>query len=143
MAITYLTEKVKLQKQFKKRKTSQWINEIVKTCDRKTGEIVFVFCSDEKIIEINNTYLQHDYYTDIITFDYSKGNTISGDLFISLETVQTNSILYRTDFNEELHRVIIHGIFHLCGYKDRTRAHKKRMRERENEALKRFHAIME
>ena len=143
MAITYLTEKVKLQKQFKKRKTSQWIKEIVKTCDRKIGEIVFVFCSDEKIIEINNQYLQHDYYTDVITFDYSKANTISGDLFISLETVQTNAELYKTDFNEELHRVIIHGILHLCGYKDRTRAQKKRTHERENEALRRFHAIME
>ncbi|MCL1932849.1 MAG: rRNA maturation RNase YbeY, partial [Candidatus Azobacteroides sp.] len=89
----------------------------------------------EEILRINKLYLNHDYYTDIITFDYSEGNKLSGDLFISLETVKTNSEKFKTEFDGELHRVMIHGVLHLCGYDDKTAANKKTMREKENEAL--------
>jgi rRNA maturation RNase YbeY len=135
MAITYLTENVKLPKQFKKRLTSRWIKEVILSCGKKPGSIVFVFCDDGKILEINRQYLQHDYYTDIITFDYTEGDTLSGDIFISLDTVKTNAQAYKTDYEEELRRVIIHGILHLCGYDDKTSAKKKIMRKKENDSL--------
>jgi rRNA maturation RNase YbeY len=135
MAIAYYTEKVKLPKQFKRRQTSQWINQVASDCGKSTGNIVYLFCDDEKMLEINRQYLQHDYYTDIITFDYTENNKISGDIFISLETVKTNAEKFKTNYEEELHRVIIHGILHLCGYNDKTAEDKKRMRAKEDEAL--------
>jgi rRNA maturation RNase YbeY len=81
---------------------------------KETGDISYIFCSDEKILEVNKQYLQHDYYTDIISFDYTEGTKISGDLFISLDTVKKHSENFGTDYTEELHRIIIHGILHLC-----------------------------
>ena len=99
------------------------------------GEIAYLFCDDEKILEINRTYLQHDFYTDIITFDYSEEDTISGDIFISIDTVRSNSQKYQTEFMEELHRVIIHGILHLCGVNDKSEEEETEMREAENSAL--------
>ncbi len=114
---------------------SQWIETVAKKHDRETGEISYLFCDDEKILEVNQQYLNHDFYTDIITFDYSEGNVISGDIIISLQTVESNSQMYKTDFKEELHRVIIHGILHLCGLGDLTDEEESAMRAAENSAL--------
>ena len=88
-----------------------------------------------RILEINRTYLQHNYYTDIITFDYTKGNKISGDLFISVDTVATNAERFKSTYDEELHRVIIHGVLHLCGMKDKEPGEREKMEEAENKAL--------
>lgn len=117
MAITYQTEGIKMP-DIKKRETTEWIKAVAATYEKRIGEIAYIFCSDEKILEVNRQYLQHDYYTDIITFDYCEGNRLSGDLFISLETVKTNSEQFNTPYEEELHRTIIHGILHLCGIND-------------------------
>ena len=134
MPITYQTEDISLPK-IKKRETNIWIKEVAHLHQKQVDEIAYIFCSDEKILEINSQYLQHEYYTDIITFDYSEGDSISGDLFISLDTVKSNSEKFNTDYMEELHRVIIHGVLHLCGFKDKSPKEEKEMREKENEAL--------
>ena len=118
-----------------KGKVSDWIKDVSKVHNKTIGEISYLFCNDEKILEFNQNYLNHDFYTDIITFDYSEGNIISGDIIISLQTVESNSQLYKTDYIEELHRVIIHGILHLCGLKDSTEEEEKAMRDAENSAL--------
>lgn len=118
------------QKQIK-----DWIKQVASQFNLKVGELAYLFCSDEKILEVNKEYLQHDYYTDIITFDYSEGNVISGDMFISLDTVKSNAEKYGTAYNEELLRVMIHGILHLCGLKDKTDEEEKTMRAEENKAL--------
>ena len=120
---------------FKRRKIQKWIKKISVTFQKKAGDIAFIFCSNEKIIEINRIYLSHNYYTDIITFDYSVETIISGDIFISVDTVQANAVLYNTTFNQELYRVIIHGILHLCGLKDDNPENKKLMRQHEDKAL--------
>ena len=99
---------------------------------RKIGDINIMFCSDNYILDVNMKYLQHDYFTDIITFDYCEGKVLSGDLFISVDSVRENSIEFGTDFEEELHRVIVHGVLHLIGYDDHTEADKKLMRQKEN-----------
>ena len=114
---------------------SQWMEDVAKKHNREMGEISYLFCDDEKILEVNQQYLNHDFYTDIITFDYSEGNVISGDIIISLQTVESNSQMYKTDFQEELHRVIIHGILLLCGQCDLTEEEEKAMRDAENSAL--------
>ena len=99
------------------------------------GEIAYIFCSDEKILEVNQEYLQHDYYTDIITFDYCEEDTLNGDLFISLDTVRTNAEQVGATYDEELHRVIIHGILHLCGINDKGPGERELMEAAENKAL--------
>ena len=114
---------------------SQWIDSVAKKHNREIGEISYLFCGEEKILEVNQQYLNHDFYTDIITFDYSEGNVISGDIIISLQTVESNSQMYKTEFKEELHRVIIHGILHLCGQGDLTDEEERAMRDAENSAL--------
>ena len=101
MAIAYYAEDIQLPA-IKKKAVSGWIKAVAETYGKKTGDISYIFCSDEKILEVNRQYLQHDYYTDIITFDYTEGNKISGDLFISLDTVRTNAETFHTDYNEEL-----------------------------------------
>jgi rRNA maturation RNase YbeY len=103
---------------------------------RKTGSLSYVFCSDDKILEINRQFLQHDYFTDIITFDYSSGNIINGDIIISIDTVKSNAEKYGKQFGDELNRVLVHGILHLCGQNDKTAAEAAQMREMEDEALK-------
>ena len=135
MPITYYTENAKLPKQFNKRQITQWIKEVALSHGKKTANIAYLFCDDDKILEINKQYLQHDYYTDIITFDYTEDGRLSGDLFISLETVQTNSGKFQTAFLEELHRVIIHGVLHLCGLKDKTEDEQRQMTFAEDRAL--------
>ena len=114
MAISFYSEEIDLPA-INQEAVREWVRAVAKTYGKKAGEISYIFCSDEKILEVNRQYLQHDYYTDIITFDYTSGDKISGDLFISLDTVRTNSEAFHTDYNEELHRTIIHGILHLCG----------------------------
>ena len=103
--ITYQTEGVEMP-HIKKRETTEWVKAVAQTYGKKVGEIAYIFCSDEKILEVNRQYLQHDYYTDIITFDYTEGNRISGDLFISLDTVRTNAEQFNASYETELHRVI-------------------------------------
>ncbi len=134
MAITYQTEGIKMP-DIKKRETTEWIKAVAATYEKRIGEIAYIFCSDEKILEVNRQYLQHDYYTDIITFDYCEDNRLSGDLFISLETVKTNSEQFNTPYEEELHRTIIHGILHLCGINDKGPGEREIMEAAENKAL--------
>lgn len=134
MAITYQTDGVKMPV-ISKKETSGWIKSVAESYGKNIGEIAYIFCSDEKILEVNRTYLQHDYYTDIITFDYTEGNKISGDLFISLDTVATNAEQFKCTFYEELCRVIIHGILHLCGIDDKGPGEREKMEAEENKAL--------
>lgn len=135
MAVSYYSDGVKTPP-IRKRNTTNWIKSVAASHGKKVGDIGYIFCSDDKILEVNNQYLQHDYYTDIITFDYSEGDTVSGDLYISLDTVRSNSEQLGTDYNEELHRVIIHGVLHLCGIDDKTPEAQEAMTECENKALK-------
>lgn len=116
--ISYQTEGVKMP-DIKKKETTGWIKEVAACYGKRVGEIAYIFCSDDKILEVNRQYLQHDYYTDIITFDYCEGDRISGDLFISLDTVRSNAEQFEQPYDRELHRVIIHGILHLCGINDK------------------------
>ena len=132
--IIYEAEGVKFPN-IKKRETTSWIRKVAACYDKKVGEIGYLFVNDDKILEVNNQYLGHDYYTDIITFDYSEGKTISGDLFISLDTVFTNAYKFGRPYDEELHRVIIHGILHLCGINDKGPGEREIMEAAENKAL--------
>lgn len=132
--ITYNADGVKMPN-IRKRTVSAWIKAVAATFGRKVGEIGYMFVDDEKMLEVNNEYLGHDYYTDIITFDYDEGDTISGDLVISLDTVRTNAEKFGKDYNEELHRVIIHGILHLCGLNDKGPGEREIMEAHENKAL--------
>ena len=137
MDITFQSEGVE-HPQIDEDRIANWIESIAKQYNKEVGEIAYLFCDDEKIVEVNQEYLNHDFYTDIITFDYSEETTISGDVIISLQTVESNSQMYKTDYTEELHRVIIHGILHLCGQDDCTEEEENAMRNAENNALKIF-----
>ena len=132
--ITYSAEGVKMPK-IKKRETTTWIRAVAASYGKKVGEIGYLFCDDEKILEVNNTYLGHDYYTDIITFDYCEGDTLNGDIVISLDTIRTNAEKFGKDYDEEFHRVIIHGILHLCGINDKGPGEREIMEAAENRAL--------
>ena len=132
--ITYQTDGTRMPN-IKKRETTAWIRRVADTYGKKVGDVNYIFCNDERILEVNREYLQHDYYTDIITFDYTEGNIISGDLFISLDTVKTNSEQFVTEYDEELHRTIIHGILHLCGINDKGPGEREIMEAAENKAL--------
>lgn len=132
--ITYNAEDVKLP-MIKKRETTRWIKKVAATYGRKVGEIGYMFVNDEKILEVNNEYLGHDYYTDVITFDYCEGDILNGDIVISLDTVQTNAEKFGKTYEEELYRVIIHGILHLCGINDKGPGEREIMEENENKAL--------
>lgn len=121
---------------------NQWILKVIDINEHILGDITYIFCSDEYILNVNKEYLNHNYYTDIITFNYNDGSAVSGDLFISLDTVKSNSELFKTTFEVELHRVIIHGILHLIGYDDQTDEDQKEMTNQENlslEILKTIH----
>lgn len=139
MSITFDSDNIDFPN-IKKRETSAWIKKIANSYNKKIGDVGYLFCNDEKILEINRQYLDHDFYTDIISFDYSEGDIISGDIFISLDTVRTNSQKYNTDYQEELYRVIIHGVLHLCGLDDKLEEDAIRMRESENSALKQLYS---
>ena len=112
-----------------------WIEEVARGYGRKVGELCYQFCGDERILQTNQDFLDHDYYTDIITFDESEGDRIAGDMLISLDTVRSNAEQIGTDYAEELHRVIIHGVLHLCGLNDQTDEDEERMRQAEESAL--------
>lgn len=114
---------------------SRWLKQIAAFHRRKLGDINYIFCSDKRILEVNIEYLGHDYYTDIITFDYDEGQRVSGDLFISIETVASNAEMLGIAYEEELLRVMAHGVLHLCGFKDKTEEDAANMRLREQEAL--------
>jgi len=132
--ITYNAEGVKLPK-IGKRDTTRWIKAVAATHNRKVGEIGYMFVNDEKILEVNNEYLGHDYYTDVITFDYCEGNILNGDIVISLDTVRTNAEKFGKTYEDELFRVIIHGVLHLCGINDKGQGEREIMEENENKAL--------
>ena len=132
--ITYNAEGVKLPK-IGKRDTTRWIKAVAATHNRKVGEIGYMFVDDEKILEVNNEYLGHDYYTDIITFDYCEGNVLNGDIVISLDTVRTNAEKFGKTYEDELFRVIVHGVLHLCGINDKGPGEREIMEENENKAL--------
>ena len=135
--ITYSSENVKMPS-IKKREVTKWIRAVAASYGRKVGEVGYLFCDDEKILEVNREYLQHDYYTDIITCDYDEGDTINGDLVISLDTVRTNAEQFGKAYEEELMRVIIHGILHLCGINDKGPGEREIMEAAENKALAMF-----
>ncbi|MBM6758318.1 rRNA maturation RNase YbeY [Bacteroides mediterraneensis] len=134
MMITYQTEGVEMPA-IKQRETTAWIKAVAETYGKRVGDIAYIFCSDEKILEVNRQYLQHDYYTDIITFDYCEGKRLSGDLFISLDTVRTNAVQFEAPYETELFRVIIHGVLHLCGINDKGPGEREIMEAAENKAL--------
>lgn len=132
--ITYQTDGIKMPK-IKRRDITAWIKKVAANHGRKVGDVAYIFCSDDKILEVNRDYLQHDYYTDIITFDYCEDDVISGDIFISLDTVRSNSEQLALPYEQELHRVIIHGILHLCGIDDKGEGEREVMEAEENTAL--------
>lgn len=114
---------------------SDWIKAVAAVYDRKAGDIAYIFCDDEKILEVNRQYLSHDYFTDIITFDYCVGKRLNGDIFISLDTIRSNAKDFGVSFDNELCRVIIHGILHLCGQDDKEPETRAEMTRKENLAL--------
>jgi len=132
--ITYITDNVKNPLN-NKRIINAWIKNVAKKYGKTIGEVAYIFCNEEKILEVNRQYLQHDYYTDIITFDYCEGDTLSGDIFISIDTVRSNANEYNVSFENELYRILIHGILHLCGQDDKTAENRAEMTRKENEAL--------
>lgn len=119
----------------KKRETTAWIRAVAKSYGRRVGEVGYMFVNDDKILEVNREYLGHDYYTDVITFDYDEDDVVSGDVVISLDTVASNAHLFNKTYEEELYRVIIHGILHLCGINDKGPGEREQMETAENKAL--------
>ena len=132
--ITYNADGVKMPK-IKRKDTTAWIKAVAQSYGKKVGEVGYMFVNDEKILEINNEYLGHDYYTDVITFDYDEDDVVNGDIVISLDTVRTNAELFDKAFEDELYRVIIHGILHLCGLNDKGPGEREIMEKAENKAL--------
>ncbi|MDD4760099.1 MAG: rRNA maturation RNase YbeY [Bacteroidaceae bacterium] len=132
--ITYQFENVKMPNLYR-RQTTAWLRRVAGSYGREIGDIAYIFCNDTKILEVNREFLHHDYFTDIITFDDDEGKIISGDIFISLDTVRSNSEKFQTTYDQELHRVIVHGVLHLCGIKDKGPGQRKIMEAAENKAL--------
>lgn len=124
---------------FDEEKTSSWIKKVLDSEGKSLGELSYIFCDDEYLLDINQKFLNHDTYTDIISFDTSVGNIVAGDIFVSEERVKENAVTYNETFEEEMRRVIIHGVLHFCGYKDKTDAEREEMRSKENEKLTLFH----
>ncbi|MBO4870842.1 MAG: rRNA maturation RNase YbeY [Muribaculaceae bacterium] len=120
---------------FDEQKLARWIEDVVHAHDRVVGTLTYVFCNDEYILKVNEQFLQHDYYTDIITFDYSNSHRVSGDMVISLDTVKSNAQLFGHDYAEELLRVVIHGVLHLCGINDKGPGEREIMESHEDAAL--------
>ena len=132
--ISYNAEGVRMPK-LRKRDTSAWIKAVAADYGRTVGEVGYMFVDDEKILEVNREYLGHDYYTDVITFDYDEDNVVSGDIVISLDTVRSNAELFGKSYDEEFYRVLIHGILHLCGTNDKGPGEREVMEAAENKAL--------
>lgn len=139
MPINYQCQDIKFVLK-EKRKVSKWINDVIKLHQKKLGNVSYIFCSNQYILELNQQYLNHNYFTDIITFDYCSDNKVEGDIFISVDTVLDNSHRFKTNFNDELLRVIIHGVLHLVGFSDKTAKQQKQMRVLEDEALSIFYS---
>lgn len=116
-----------------------WLSEVITSESKTEGEINYIFCDDDYLLEINQQYLDHDTLTDIISFDYSIGNDLHGDIFISIDRVKENALDFNVSFEEELKRVLVHGILHYCGYKDKSESEEKLMRQKEDEKIKMFH----
>lgn len=133
--ISFLTENIKMPK-LDRKAIRAWITAVAATYDgRRVGNVNYIFCNDERMIQVNNEFLGHDYYTDIITFDYSEPGVVSGDMYISLDTVLSNSSKFKTSYEQELLRVIIHGVLHLCGINDKGRGERAVMEAAEERAL--------
>lgn len=132
--ITYQADGIQMP-EFKHREVRAWIKTVAAAHDRRVGQIGYMFVNDAKILEVNKEYLGHDYFTDIITFDYDEGDVIGGDIVISVDTVRSNAEMFGKTFNDELHRVIIHGILHLCGINDKGPGEREVMEKEENKAL--------
>jgi rRNA maturation RNase YbeY len=133
--ITFQTQSIKFELRHKNR-LRRWLSRLAAAESKRIGEVSFVFCSDEEVLILNRRYLQHDYFTDVLTFDYSADGLLSGDIVISLDTVRENAQIYRQPFDLELHRVMAHGMLHLCGHRDATAGEQKKMRKLENRYLK-------
>ena len=134
-AISYYTDEGLTAPRLREKILEKWIEDTASRYHKRIGELCYQFCSDERILETNQAFLDHDYYTDIITFDDSEGEVISGDMLISLDTVQSNAEMLDVPFEQELHRVIIHGVLHLCGLKDKSPEDETQMRAAEDLAL--------
>lgn len=132
--ITYNSDGIGMPK-IKRRATTAWIRSVAASYGKRVGDVGYMFVNDEKILEVNRQYLGHDYYTDIITFDYDEGDVLNGDLVISLDTVRSNAAMLGKDYEEELYRVIIHGVLHLCGINDKGPGEREQMEAAENRAL--------
>lgn len=138
--ITYNADGVNMPK-FRHRLANKWIKEVAASHGRKVGEVGYMFVNDDKILEVNEQYLGHNYYTDIITFDYDEDDTINGDIVISLDTVRTNAEKFNKGYEDEFHRVLIHGILHLCGINDKGPGERAIMERNEDEALTLLHEL--
>lgn len=121
-----------------KTKLKDWIKAVIEKEKLALGELSYVFCDDESLLKMNQQFLDHNTYTDIITFDYRDGKVVNGEIYISIERVRDNATTYKTTFEDELHRVMIHGVLHICGYKDKTKAAKELMRKMEDASLKKL-----
>ncbi len=121
------------------KKYTNWIKKLINSENKDLGDLCFIIGTDDDLLQVNRDYLNHDYFTDVITFDYTDGNSISGDIFISIDRVTENAIIYKVDLDSELKRVMAHGVLHLLGYGDRTIEEKKIIREKEDVAIKMFH----
>lgn len=133
--ILFYEEGVELPAFFSGKLIENWLDVIASHYSREIGALSFIFCNDDYILEINRKYLNHDYYTDVITFDYCDNQTLSGDIFISLDTVRSNAVQFGVDFESEFHRVVCHSVLHLIGFKDKTDPDSAMMRENENICL--------
>jgi rRNA maturation RNase YbeY len=120
---------------FSDKEIRRWLEQVVSSYSFTIGSLAFIFCHDDYLLNMNRQYLNHDYFTDVITFDYTVGKKISGDIFISTDTVQSNAVEFRTTYEEELHRVIVHGVLHLMGFKDKSEDEALLMRQHEEKAL--------
>ena len=127
------TDKKEIQPQ-----TSAWLEDLIMTENKKPGDINYIFCDDDYLLKVNQDYLDHDYYTDIITFDYVKGKKISGDIFVSLPRILDNASTLSQDYESEFRRVLAHGLLHLCGYKDKTEEEESTMRQKEDFYINRY-----
>lgn len=135
MTVEWLTDGVTPMPEMDTARLEEWIGQVVAAHGKIAGPLTYIFCGDEKIIEVNREFLQHDYYTDIITFDYTRGRRVSGDMFISLDTVKSNAETVGQPYERELLRVIIHGVLHLCGINDKGPGEREIMEAHEEQAL--------
>ncbi|MFA5327428.1 MAG: rRNA maturation RNase YbeY [Prolixibacteraceae bacterium] len=140
MSINYFAEDISIPK-IKRRLTSGWIKNTIVSEGKFPGDISFIFCSDDYLLDVNRKFLQHDYFTDIITFDYVEHGQVNGDIFISVDRVKENAGMFSKTFENELNRILIHGILHLLGYKDKEKRDKELMTEREDFYLNRLDEI--